>query len=59
MFKIGFTSFQTYVFFRKHGYTVLMLASRMGYSEIVQLLLADSRVDVNIRDKVRLDYTLF
>jgi hypothetical protein len=33
-----------------------MLASRMGYSEIVQLLLADSRVDVNMQCEVRISY---
>ena len=34
------------------GWTPLIQASDMGYTEIVKMLLADGRVDVNRQDEV-------
>ena len=42
----------------KVGYTPLHLASYYGQPEIVQMLLADPRVDVNIDTKVRVEPVL-
>ena len=33
----------------QNGYTALMWASHKGHTEIVKMLLADSRVDVNLK----------
>ena len=42
-----------YLFIIQNGDTALMWASSIGHSEVVKLLLADPRVDVNLQNKVR------